>query len=136
MAETVSSLLRRSIDHLATEVPKNHGRLVAELGALVVELDVDGEVFSVRAAGHGLEVVDGAAPGAVVRVATSRAGICSVLDAEVSLGEAVQDGRVDVHGGLDDLLRAHDALIAYGHAAVRAPSLPGLLDRFRAGGTR
>ena len=48
MAERVSSLLRRSVEHLADEVPDSYRLLVAELGPLVVELDVDGEVFSLR----------------------------------------------------------------------------------------
>ena len=38
---------------------------------------------------------------------------------------------MDVRGSLDDVLRAHDALLAYVHAAVRAPSVPGLVDELR-----
>ena len=36
-------------------------------------------------------------------------------------------------GTLDDVQRAHDALLAYVHASVRAPSQPGLLAALRAG---
>ena len=60
MAERVSSLLRRSVEHLADEVPDSYRLLLDELGPMVVELDVDGEVFSLRG-GHRLEVSDGAA---------------------------------------------------------------------------
>jgi hypothetical protein len=132
MAETVASLLRRSLDHLASEVPDSYRHLVAELGPLVVEVDVDGELFSVRG-GRRLEVADGAAGAAGARVATSRAAIVEVLDAEIALREAVQAGRVDVRGSLDDVVRAYDALIAYAHAAVRAPSIPGFLAVLRDG---
>ena len=96
----------------------------------MVELDVDGELFSLRG-GHRLEVTDGAADGAGARIATSRAGILDVLDAKVGLEEAVEVGTVCVHGSLDNILRAHETLLAYVHAVVRAPSQPGLLAALR-----
>ena len=99
---------------------------------MVVELDVDGEVFSLRG-GHRLQVSDGAAQMAGARIATSRVTILDVLDARVALGEAVEAGTVSVRGSLDDVQRAHDSLLAYVHAAVRAPSHPTLLSELRAG---
>jgi hypothetical protein len=132
MAERVSSLLRRSVEHLADEVPDSYRLLIAELGPMVVELDVDGEVFSLRGGGR-LQVSDGAAEVAGVRIVTSRVTILDVLDARVGLGEAVEAGTVSVQGSLDDVQRAHDSLLAYVHAAVRAASQPGLLSELRAG---
>lgn len=131
MAERVSSLLRRSVEHLEDEVPDSYRLLVAELGPMVVELDVDGEVFSLRG-GDDLRVSDGAAGMAGVRIVTSRATILDLIDAGVGLGEAVEAGTVSVRGALDDVQRAHDSLLAYVHAAVRAPSQPGLLSELRA----
>jgi hypothetical protein len=132
MAERVSSLLRRSVEHLADEVPDSYRLVLEELGPMVVELDVDGELFSLRG-GHLLEVSDGAADTAGTRIATSRAAILDVLDAKVGLGEAVEAGTVAVRGSLDDVQRAHNTLLAYAHAAVRAPSQPGLLAALRTG---
>jgi len=132
MAERVSSLLRRSIEHLEHEVPDSYRLLVAELGPMAVELDVDGEVFTLRG-GDRLQVTDGAADVAGVRIATSRATILDVLDADVALSEAVEAGTVSVQGSLDDVQRAHDSLLAYVHAAVRAASQPGLLSELRVG---
>jgi hypothetical protein len=132
MAERVSSLLRRSVEHLADEVPDSYRLVLDELGPMVVELDVDGELFSLRG-GHSLEVSDGAADAAGTRIATSRAAIVDVLDAKVGLGEAVEAGTVAVRGSLDDVQRAHNTLLAYVHAAVRAPSQPGLLAALRTG---
>ncbi len=132
MAEQVSSLLRRSVEHLADEVPESYRLLLEQLGPMVVELDVDGELFSLRG-GHRLEVSDGAADRAGTRIASSRAAILDVLDAKVGLGEAVEAGTVAVRGSLDDIQRAHDTLLAYVHAAVRAPSQPGLLAALRMG---
>ena len=132
MAERVSSLLRRSFEHLASEVPDSYRLVLDGLGPMVVELDVDGEVFSLRG-GHRLEVADGAVSTAGARIATTRDAILDVLDAKVGLGQAVEANSVAVRGSLDDLQRAHDTLLAYVHAAVRAPSQPGLLAALRAG---
>ncbi len=132
MAEQVSSLLRRSVEHLADEVPDSYRLVLEELGPLVVELAVDGERFSL-CGGQRLEVTDGAADEAGARIATSRAAILDVLDAKVGLKEAVEAGTVCVRGSLDNILRAHETLLAYVHAAVRAPSQPGLLAGLRTG---
>ncbi|WP_297825573.1 SCP-2 sterol transfer family protein [Mycobacterium sp.] len=132
MVEHVSSLLRRSVEHLEDEVPDSYRVLVAELGPMVVELDVDGEVFSLRG-GDRLRVSNGAAQVAGVRITTSRAAILDLVDARVGLGEAVGADTVAVRGSLDDVQRAHDSLLAYVHAAVRASSQPALLSELRAG---
>jgi hypothetical protein len=130
MGERVSALLRRSVGHLADEVPDSYQLVLDKLGTLVVALDVDGELFTLSA-GHGLEVIDGSPSTAGTTIATSRAAILDVLDARVGLQEAVEAGTVSVRGSLDDVLRAHDTLLAYVHAAVRAPSQPELLNALR-----
>ncbi len=132
MAERISSLLRRSIGHLADEVPESYRLVLESLGPLVVEVDVDGEIFSLWG-GRRLEVSDGAAAVAGARITTGRAAILDLLDARVPLAEAVETGAMQVRGSLDHILRAHDALLAYVHATVRAPSQPGLLAALRRG---
>jgi hypothetical protein len=134
MAERISSLLRRSIEHLEDEVPDSYHLLAAELGPMVVELDVDGEVFSLRGGGR-LDVSDGEAQAAGVRIGTSRAAILDLVDARVGLGDSVEAGTISVRGSLDDIQRAHESLRAYVHAAVRAPSQPALLTELRSGAT-
>ena len=67
------------------------------------------------------------------RIVTSRVAILDLLDARVGLGEAVETGTVSVQGSLDDVQRAHDSLLAYVHAAVRASTQPELLSELRAG---
>lgn len=132
MAEPISSLLRRSVEHLEDEVPDSYRLLAAELGPMIVELDVDGEVFSLRG-GDRLEVSDGAVQMAGVRIGTSRATILDLVDARAELGDSVEAGAISVRGSLDDVQRAHESLRAYVHAAVRAPSQPALLTELRAG---
>jgi hypothetical protein len=131
MAERVSSLLRQSVEHLADEVPDSYRLVLDRLGPMVVELEIDGELFSLRG-GQRLHVSDGAADTAGTRIATSRAAILDVLDARMGLAEAVEAGAVAVLGSLDDVQRAHDTMLAYVHAAIRAPSQPGLLAALRA----
>ncbi|MBI5336988.1 MAG: SCP-2 sterol transfer family protein [Mycolicibacterium rufum] len=131
MAERISSLLRRSVDHLADEVPDSYRLTLDTLGSLVVFLDVDGERFSLRG-GDRLVVADGEPVSADIRVTTSRATIIDVLDAAVALPEAIDAGSVSVVGPVDDVVRMNDTLHAYVHAAVRAPTQAELLDALRA----
>jgi hypothetical protein len=114
-------------------MPASYRLLVAELGGLVVELGVGDDVFSVHATGERLQVSDGPAEAARVRVRTSRTAILDLIDAKVGLDEAVEAGAVSVCGCLDDVQRAHDTLLAYLHGAVRAASVPTLLSELRAG---
>lgn len=132
MAERISPLLRRSLEYLEKEVPDSYRLLVAQLGPMVVELEVDGELFSLRG-GDRLEVSEGAADPTGVQIATSRATILDLVDARRGLGDSVETGSVSVNGSLDDIQRAHESLRAYVHAAVRAPSQPILLAELRGG---
>ncbi|KGI68012.1 SCP-2 sterol transfer family protein [Mycolicibacterium rufum] len=130
MAERISSLLRRSVDHLADEVPASHRLAVDALGALVVGLHVDDERFFLTG-GDRLVVADGEPATADVQITTSRDAIVGVLDADIALQEAIDTGAVAVVGSLDDVVRVHDTLHAYVHAAVRAPAQTELLDALR-----
>jgi len=131
MAEHISTLLRQSVGHLADEVPESYRIVLDTIGALVVGLDVDSECFSLSG-GPRLTVTGGVDPTAGTRVTVSRGTVLDVLDAVITLDRAVESGALTVHGTLDDILRAHDTLKAYVHAAVRAPSQPGLLTALRA----
>jgi hypothetical protein len=132
MGERVSALLKRSVEHLEDEVPASYRLILDKLGPMLVQVDVDGESFSLSG-GQRLKVADETLTGPSARINTSRAAILDVLDARVGLEEAVQAGTVRVQGSLDDILRAHDTLRAYVHAAIRARSQPGLLSALRAG---
>ena len=131
MAERISSLLRQSIGHLADEAPDSYRIVLDTIGPLVVGLDIDSECFSLSG-GRRLEVTNGVNPTAGTRVKVSRGTVLDVLDAVMTLDRAVETGSLTVLGTLDDILRAHDTLKAYVHAAVRAPSQPGLLNALRA----
>lgn len=132
MADGISALLRQSVGHLAAEVPDSYRLMLDTLRELEVNLEVNGEYLHVSG-GRRLEVYDGAGDDAGVTITTTRAAMLDVLDANVGLREAVEAGTVSIRGSLDDVLRAYDTIIAYVHAAVRAPSQPELLMALRAG---
>jgi hypothetical protein len=66
-----------------------------------------------------------------VRVAGGKPAILDIVDARVSLSEAVDSGVIDLAGPVDDLALFFEALRIYVHGAVRSPSFPPLLERFR-----
>jgi hypothetical protein len=130
----VAQLLRESFAVLAAELPDAHARLCARLAGSAVELSVDGERFVAVFAGGEARVEEppvGEETAAAVRVATGRRAILAVIDAERSLADAVLAGEVHVVGDLAPLVEAHHALLTYVHGAVRCPSFPALLARFR-----
>lgn len=65
------------------------------------------------------------------RLITSRGTILDVLDARLTLEEAVQTNAIQLQGHVDDLTAFHDGLLMYVRGAVRCPSFPPLLERFR-----
>ena len=62
---------------------------------------------------------------------TSRNTILSILDARLTLAEAVLSDAIVLKGHVDDLIAFHDGLMTYVRGAVRSPSFPRLLDHFR-----
>lgn len=132
----VADLLRRSLALLAAEVPDSHRRVHTELGPAVVEVTTDDETFTIRADGPSIVVTDCPADTPGIRIGTTRGTILAVVDAESTLAEAVETDALTVRGSVDDVLRAHDALLAYAHAAARAPGTDGLLGALRAGADR
>jgi hypothetical protein len=54
-----------------------------------------------------------------------------LIDARLTLLDAVLSDALAMTGAPDDLLAFHDGLIAYVHGAVRAPSFPALLSAYR-----
>jgi hypothetical protein len=68
-----------------------------------------------------------------LRLETDRKTVLKLLEGNLSVLEAVERGILDVWGHLDDIIHLYDSLMIYFSGAVRCPSLPLLLDRFRDG---
>jgi hypothetical protein len=131
----VAGLLDESLSVLQREQPASYARLCEALASLHIEIHVDGECMIAGFEPGGHRIAESAvAPttAADARFRASRGAVLDVLDDRISLAEAVQTGRLEAYAPLVRLLELHDALLLYVNAAVRCPSFPALLDRFRA----
>jgi len=118
-------------EHLAS-----YARLCEKLASLRIEIRIDGEclIAAFEPGGHRVAGESTAAQTAAgARFRASRDAVLDVLDGRINLAEAVMTGRLEAYAPLAHLLELHDALLLYVNAAVRCPSFPALLDRFRAG---
>ena len=131
MDDRVARLLDRSIGRLRTEVPRSHARVVAALGPTIVSVTVDHETFTVHPSDGDLRISEGRRDDRDVDIVTTLPAVLDVLDGRRSLEAAVEHDLVAVRGPLDDLVRVHDTLLSYVHAAVRARTVDGLLDELR-----
>lgn len=131
----VAELLAESLKVLAEEVPAAHERMCARLAGKAVQIHVDEERFVVEIdeGGAGARIVragEGLAAEALIE--TSKRAIADVIDARCSLAEAVLAGDVNAVAPLHRLVDILAGLSTYVHGAVRCPSFPRLLERFRA----
>jgi hypothetical protein len=124
-------LLRAALDTLGREAPAHHDLLCGTLAALPVDLDIDRDAFSVRVADGALSV---AAPTDPPRVTlrTDLATAHALLDAQLTVLDAVRRGWLDVRGRAGDLAVAAEALSMFLHGLVRCPSGGALLRDLRA----
>lgn len=131
---TVEGLLVESFIVLASELPPAWERFCACLDGCAVEIRVDGERFTVRFAADTATIAGSAAASSPVDalLETTRRTIEDVLDARLSLREAVMRDALHVVAPLAMMSRLHAGILAYVHGGVRCPSFPALLKRFRA----
>jgi hypothetical protein len=126
---TFRSFLRRSMQLLRDEQPAAYVAMCRQLAAHGVQLQVGSERVGLRFATVEVSFDDAVQPQICVR--TSKAAVVGVLDAEMSLAEAVLNDKLVVIGALPDLVAFEEALSFYVHGAVRAPSFPLLWREYR-----
>ena len=133
----VTGLLDESLSVLRREQPALYARLCEALAGIHIDVRIDRDWMIVRfeTGTHRVEATTATAePSAAdARFRASRGAVLDVLDGRISLAEAVLKGRLEAYAPLPRLLELHDALLLYINGAVRSPSFPALLDRFRAG---
>lgn len=95
-----------------------------------VLLFVDGEEVSLTFAPGGVYLAPQVRYPTVV-LHTSRRTILDVIDARLTLNEAVLADEILLQGSPADLAVYHEGLLTYVRGAVRCPSFPSLLERFR-----
>ncbi len=95
-------------------------------------LTVEGEQVMIAFSPAGARVLGpGHTQVPTVELTTTRRAILQVIDAQMTLTQAVLSDAILLKGQADDLAVFHDGLMTYVRGAVRCPSFPPLLDTFR-----
>ncbi len=130
-----SSFLEQSFAALRDEIPGALTEMCRSLQRRAVLLTVDGERVALRFGRASATIVQELfVPDIEVR--TDAAAILDLVDARCTLHEAILTDRLFLRGTPDELLAFHGGLMAYLHGAMRAPSFPHLLRRYRVEATR
>jgi hypothetical protein len=125
-------LLEQSLAQIARSSPAGYARLAERMGTDRVRIDVDGTPARLCfSRGRHALARDGSE--ADLELRTDGAGVLALVDAELSLLDAVLADRLFVRGGVEAVARFESALVAYLEAAVRTPGLPELLGEYRLG---
>ncbi len=127
-----SGFLAHSMTLLAAEKPRVHARLCALLRDREASVTMDGVITGIAFPGGAFRLVQ-TVDRPFIELRASRRTVLDVIDGRLTLEEAIWGSQLELRGGLDDLVRFHDALVVYLHGAVRCPSFPWLLDRYRDG---
>ena len=122
--------MTESLEALRAERPDDFAALAALLAGRAIALDVDGERFAVAFSAGEAAIAD-TAEAPAVRLRMSRRLIADVVRAETTLVDAAREDRLEVIGGVAEIALVYDGLMLYVHGAIRAPSFPGLWERFR-----
>ena len=104
--------------------------MCGQLAPRQVRLVIGGESVTISFDPSGAHVLPEAKE-PTTELATSRQTILDVLDARLTLADAVLSDAIMLRGHVDDLTVFHDGLMTYVRGAVRCPSFPQLLDCFR-----
>jgi hypothetical protein len=125
-----ATFLEHSMTLLAAEKPLVYARLCAFLRDREARVTVDDERTGIAFPAGAFRLCDDVEH-PFIELSSSRATVLAVVDGRLTLEEAVWGEHLELRGHLDDLVRFHDALVLYLHGAVRCPSFPWLLDRYR-----
>lgn len=123
--------VREGLAALDDELPWCAARMVSALGRRDALLTVDAEPVRVRADGARVRVIDAVEFSPCVTLTTDRVTVLRLADAETTVLDAVLDGSITLRGDVDDLVAFYEGLQGFLHGAVRSPSFPRLLERYR-----
>jgi ubiquinone biosynthesis protein UbiJ len=124
------TFIETSLRTLRREFPAAYDLLCAQLTPLEIHLLIEDESIPLRFRfDQAIILLAPEQPDAELR--TTRQTILDVIDARLTLDEAILTDAIRLQGEVEVLQRFHDALITYVSGAVRCPSFPELLTRFR-----
>jgi hypothetical protein len=129
-ADTALSLIAASLAALRAEHPAAYTQLARQMAGRQAQISIAGEDLTLTFTAEAISVAPGAA-GEALRLTTDWATLLALVDAELSLVEAVLTGRCDLLGEARELAVFYDALLLYLRGGLRCPSFPALLDRMR-----
>jgi len=119
-----------SLETLSNELSTAYHLLCTQLASRSVLLVIDGETVALAFDHSGAHLLP-ELHNPTVQLHASRRTILDVIDARLTLYEAVLADSIVLEGNIDDLVAFHDGLLTYIQGAVRCPSFPALLDHFR-----
>jgi hypothetical protein len=119
-----------SLIALRQECPTAYFLMCSQLAPRQVRLVIDGESVMLAFDPSGVHVLPQAKE-PTAELVTSHQTILDVLDARLTLTEAVLSDAIVLRGQVDDLTVFHDGLTTYVRGAVRCPTFRRLLDSFR-----
>lgn len=128
------TFVERSLIALEYEAPASYRRLCGALAGQRVGISADGRQFALDC--NGRTITAGPADGREgIVLGTDRETILALIDGVLSLEDALRKDRLIARGGVTLAVRTFDALLIYLRGAVRCPSLPPMLEQFRAAGS-
>ncbi len=127
---SISGFIELSFEILRDEFPTAYLLLCSQLAPRTVQMFINDEVITLAFDPGGAHLrQDVRTP--TLELHTSRQTILDVIDAHLALHEAILVDAILLRGAIEDLAAFHDGLLTYVRGAVRCPSFPPLLDRFR-----
>lgn len=124
--------LQESLKLLERELPSAYRQMCLVFKGKLARICVDDECIVVESIGHELRVVRSeGARSVVVQCTTSRKTLLALLDADLTIVQAVRADQLWLQGSVTELLTFYEALASYFHGSVRCRSFPALLQRYR-----
>jgi hypothetical protein len=125
-----SQFIAQSLDVLRREHPEAYLTLCQRMAGREVLIYIDGEAVRLAFSAHEASLpADLQRPGVTMR--TSRLTLLDVIDGQLSLERAVYEAAIELQGHVTDLSAFYDGVGIYVRGAVRCPSFPFLLERYR-----
>ena len=126
----LAGFIIRSLDTMRQEYPTAYFLLCGTLAPREVLLIFDDEFVALHfTPGEVRWLPQTANP--TVRLRTTRQSILDVIDGRLTLHQAIESDVITLWGSVDDLALFHEGLLTYIRGAIRCPTFPNLLDRFR-----
>lgn len=119
-----------SLETLNNELSTAYQLLCSQLASRSLLLVIDGETVAL-AFDQSNVYFPSELDNPTIQLHASRQTILDVIDARLTLYEAVLADSIVLAGHIDDLVAFHDGLLTYIQGAIRCPSFPALLDHFR-----